>query len=494
MKYSITKILIVFLTIFMTSVSLHAEIVSKDEALTVARNWVTIIINKKGSWGGSKSAAVLGCQEFKRGDLFLGYFCPVSPIGYVVLSPLKELIPIQAYSYEGNLDPNQDEGMTALFKDRMQRILNSIDSLVGPYETVNTNDLLSVMKKDYRQSWEKIRNGVDENYQEGDSTMLTTRWEQDWPYNYFIEENSDCSWHEYHGHCAAGCTAVAGAQVMRYWCWPPYDGYGYTPPWTNMPNALDWDSPQDSINNVAGLIWNVGVAITNYCSWYVFGCASWAEMSSSFRFSLEDELQARFGYSESSDYRTRAENQDEWWGWIMLELNQNRPLLYEIGSVLGGDAHIIVLDGWEYYGANPQQQYVHVNYGWGDSNLTWFSLDHIPGSGYYLDEHMLVHVYPEPSFGSCPNGVYPCNDTFPYRYFDQDANSCEGAVTIGQGQKLQFLPKITVTGMAPIHIQGNGESPTLLFSRGDQTKGIRITGYPQSAEVRLMNGGAIKFP
>ena len=60
-----------------------ADTVTKDEALTVAKNWVTLIIQKEGKWGSSETAQVKEIREFKRGQRVIGYFCSVYPQGFI---------------------------------------------------------------------------------------------------------------------------------------------------------------------------------------------------------------------------------------------------------------------------------------------------------------------------------------------------------------------------------------------------------------------------
>ena len=59
MRKLILSFLIVCSAIMITVPSVQAQMATKDEALTVAANWITIIIKKKGDWGGSKTAEIL---------------------------------------------------------------------------------------------------------------------------------------------------------------------------------------------------------------------------------------------------------------------------------------------------------------------------------------------------------------------------------------------------------------------------------------------------
>ena len=91
MKNLIITILVTSLVLIGMMLPAQAEMASLEEALTVARNWVTLIIHEKGNWGGSETAEVEDIHEFKRGERVIGYFCPVEPKGYIIISLLKRI-------------------------------------------------------------------------------------------------------------------------------------------------------------------------------------------------------------------------------------------------------------------------------------------------------------------------------------------------------------------------------------------------------------------
>src|SRR5512135_2044830 len=98
MKTWLITVLAVSLVMIGLSSLASAEMATQEEALAVAKNWVTLIIHKKGDWGGSKTAEVEGIQEFKRGNQILGYFCRVKPKGFIVVSQHMMLPSVKAYS------------------------------------------------------------------------------------------------------------------------------------------------------------------------------------------------------------------------------------------------------------------------------------------------------------------------------------------------------------------------------------------------------------
>ena len=132
-----------------------------------------------------------------------------------------------------------------------------------------------------------------------------------------------------------------------------------------------------------------------------------------------------------------------------------------------------------------------MNYGWDDNHNTWYSLD-----GLYLggekEEYMLENIYPAQALKSFLFGIYGRNNSFPYRYFDQDAAG-DSAFFL-RGHRLQFLPNVTVTCNSTagrsIWFDGSSSHKTLLFTRGDESRGVRI----QNGAIRLRRNGSIRFP
>jgi hypothetical protein len=131
---NIRKIIMVALlmTVGLMTIPIQAQMATTNEALTVANNWIDVIIQKKGGWGDANSAYVESIEEFNRGGRTVGYFCNVKPVGHIVLSLRKELAPVKAYSAKSNLDPKSEEGMADLIKGKMEDILKVIEQKAGP--------------------------------------------------------------------------------------------------------------------------------------------------------------------------------------------------------------------------------------------------------------------------------------------------------------------------------------------------------------------------
>jgi hypothetical protein len=472
-----------------TTSPVQVEMATMDEARTVASNWLALIVQHRGDWAGSTSPEVMEIREFTRGERFLGYFCSVKPKGYMVISPLKELPPLHAYSELSDLDPDSDEGMADLIKVRMERVLNGIEGLIGPIESAGREELANILETNYRGSWEELgrapavfrqqlsSGAVLTNYAES-KVLLSSLWDQVWPYNSQCPRpDPPCTDPALSGHTLAGCGPVAAGQVMRHWNWPPYgeDGSPYTDPydWPNMPDILGWGSPAVQIDAVAELLYEVGLAADAS-----YGCTG---TLTSFE-AIETALHIPFRYHLPHVKARQNYSAEDWFYWIKAEIDSNRPLPYKIPG------HNVVVDGWREVGA--QNEY-HVNYGWGEgANTAWFVVDLIPG-GNPPDEFMLAAVWPEPAAGAALSGTYSKDPSFPYRYFDLDATST--SATFNPGQNLQLLPGIEVTGTGGtgqfIRFEGSASDNTRLFTMGDTARGIRI----RDAALKLTNNGSISL-
>ena len=489
MKRLVSMTLIALLVVIGLSSPVLAEMATMDDASTVANNWITLIIEKKGDWGGSETAEVVEIREFKRDERVIGYFCHVEPQGFIVISLHKQLAPVKAYSATCDLDPESDKGMADLLKGGMGRILDQIEEKIGKIELASVESLENTLEINYRRSWEELESGaiITMNYHEGE-VLLSSRWHQGPPYNEHCPDLG-CT-DPPNGRAVVGCVATASAQIMRYWNWPPYGvdaPYSDHYDWPNMLDRVTNRSTPDQINAVAELCHEVGIAEDMH-----YGCdGSWTQ-----RYEVDDALEDHFRYSTNCVKRKRkSDSAVEWFNRMKVQFNANRPVQYFVPG------HSIVGDGWQEIGSPVIRQY-HMNYGWGGgvkknetcwsgytNSNTWYTLDALPCSD-SDKERMFENIYPAQALGHSLSGTYT-RQSFPYRYFDRDATG--DSVNFKAGQNLQFLPDITVTCTSAtgnsIRFEGSSSQNTRLFTRGDRTKGVHI----YDGAVKLNQHGSIQF-
>jgi hypothetical protein len=430
----------------------------------------------------------------------------VNPVGFIVVSLRKELAPVKAYSATCDLDPESNEGMSGFLKTKLEGILDAIEQ---PIQLLSVNvdaDFQGILEIDYRPAWDELceqnkliyknleSDRILMNYQKG-QVLLTSNWHQGPPYNNLCPEMG-CNYPPscFNKNALAGCGAIATAQIMRYWAWPPWgvdqnnsnSGADYTNfyDWAKMPDELTVSSEPIQIDAVAELCYEVGIALNSEygCSDTVSsGMSQLSGFKNNFRYAGADINEILLNMELRFDY-----NAKDWFRLIKDVLGKNRPIPYATLD------HFLVIDGWKETVAGMQY---HVNYGWADSKTAWFAIDAIPG-GDLNEDYMLVRILPSRALGSEISGWYPLDIMFPYRYFDQDATGQN--VTFERGHNLQFLPGVKVTGKSSIgdYIQFVGTNPenTRLFSlKGTQTGAI-VSGIKiYDGSIRLYNDGSIRF-
>lgn len=242
--------------------------------------------------------------------------------------------------------------------------------------------------------------------------MVTTRWNQDAPYNNLCPT--------YNGGAAravTGCVATAMAQIMNYHEWP-VQGTGShtyrcnvngTDPttlsvdfsqsvyqWDLMLDTYDSSSSPESCYAVAKLMSDVGISVDmNY------GNSSGAQETDAL-----EALITYFGYSDKAYLLQRDLFGGEDWDLMLMdELNAGRPILYcgfaySQGS-LGG--HAFVFDGYDTDG------YFHVNWGWGGAYDNYFLVSVLaPSSGndFKYGQDAMFGIIPAPQGNEVADVLY----------------------------------------------------------------------------------------
>lgn len=166
------------------------------------------------------------------------------------------------------------------------------------------------------------------------SPMLQTQWGQDY--------NEDCP-----SNCPAGCTAVAMAQILKYWAcrinptgYVSYDGLGYIGATAYIGAAYyDWKDMSlyvaDTNNEL--LIFNAGASCRTHYN---------HNGSESTPKRARNGFVDFWGISSNADVKWRISHLSNWNDMIKNELFQGRPVLYSGGSLSSG-GHSWVIDGYE---------------------------------------------------------------------------------------------------------------------------------------------------
>ena len=302
--------------------------------------------------------------------------------GYVIVSGDERTPDVLAYSYNGHYNSGSVPcNMKAVLDDYAEQI---------SYLRTHPEYKLPVVR---RTEETKVAPLLGE-----------TAWYQSWPYNNMCPTIDG-------QHCVTGCVATATAQVMYYHKWPErgtgsnsYEWNGHTLSadfsqsvyrWDLMTPTYDSNSNKESCDAVALLMHDVG-----YACWMDYGLGGSSAGSSA----GAGALIRHFDYDVSMGEMFRDNcDAESWHEFIMNDLLNGLPVLYDGVDSQGGDPHALVVDGYEGNG------YFHFNFGWGGSwngNYTMLSVRYNGGPA--------IHFGIKKNEGGKPRFFYGAHDDFVY--------------------------------------------------------------------------------
>jgi hypothetical protein len=487
----------------------HAREVTLEEARRVAENQVAAVTGERGAWGQHEGATLGGVTRWMEEERFLGYLFAVEPTGFILVNPLRELAPVRIFSWSGPLDPEQQRGLTDVVRTFQQNALAAVEKELGRRPDPD-EDLSHLMPRSFEPVWQRLLDpdfqppprqrrdvpGAGINYQEGE-ILLETTWSQEPPYNDMCPDHN-CQWEGYgyyNNNCYTGCVATAGAQICRYWNWPPEGtggpGYDVTYDWPNMGECYRWNdqaqtmvvlwdgnwrpATQAEIDAVALIMRKVGVGVNTE-----YHCDVSLAETDDLVWALPDYFRySSFGIGVNERFDLGDEDFIQR---ILDNLNNNRPVVYKI-TKSNFDGHAFVVDGWDEV---EGVYYFHLRYGWNGSNDGWFTIDGIPNSDLWYYEYIVSGIRPSGSIGGVMIGEYD-PPAYPYRYFDKDASGMTADFRPGHifqvlrsGLKIRSVSPDTVVGT--VRFSGAPGAETSFFLEGDSVEKTRIRLYDGTIE------------
>lgn len=281
--------------------------------------------------------------------------------GFVITSADDRLTPVIGWSASGDISgddiPDNLRSWLCMWSDALERIRNGVQ----------------LPQAGARQEWESFEMGRIPLYA-AEKQYETAKWNQESPFNTYCPQVDGKP-------CAAGCTAVATAIVMRYHQWPQ-SGTGVLPeyyyqdddgtprmvPELPLGNVYDWDAMPMVLHSydddelakeqVARLIADVGIALQS--QYNPGGTGAYTS-------DIVDVLPRHFSYDASmADYYLPYYTYGEWTGMLMDNLDKNGPFVYSGNSPKAG-GHAFVVDGY-----NTKGQF-SINWGWGGRGNGFFT-------------------------------------------------------------------------------------------------------------------------
>ncbi len=316
--------------------------------------------------------------------------------GFVVVSAEEKVKPILAYSTNGSFDA---ENMAPGFNFTLTSYQDEI-------EFVRKNNIAAT--DDIKKEWSMVesKGRITENRSAGVGPLLTTTWNQNYPYNSLCPE--DTAGHG--GHVYAGCVATAMAQVMNYWGYPTTGSgsHSYVPfSWSYeqtymydeqtanfgetfynfdmMPNDLDSLSTEEEIYNIALLQWHCGISVDMMYS---------PEGSGAYSEDVPYAVSTYFGYNYPDMLDMWYYNNDEWAEALKMELDQLRPMYYSGSDDSGLGGHAFVCDGYD------ENNFFHFNWGWSGRDDAFCAIGALNTTKYAFNQWnmAIINFYPEEDY------------------------------------------------------------------------------------------------
>ena len=391
-------------------------------------------------------------EKFMNDEVSLVYSTPSFYIfnqgenGFVILSADDSYSPLIGYSNErafepDNMAPALQDYLNNINEYRMQRGAAQADAMVA-------------------RDWESLRKyghvvsrfgGKDGDY------LVQTKWNQNYPYNYFCPADANGPG----GHAYAGCVATAAAQLMKYWNHPLQGtgSYTYTPAdnpqygpqtanfgettydWNNMPISISANSSMPQIEAVGTLIYHCGVAVDmNYRP--TGSGASTARLC--------DVMPQYFSYTNHMENIYREDySKEDYLALIFKAIDKNWPMVHR------GGGHAYVLDGYDDNGL------VHFNWGWSGSNDAFYDID---GHNYTDGQSVIYNVVPASIYNATPD--MPTNLTV-----TADANNDLAAI-ITWNNPVKTLANQTLTSIDQVVVMRNN---VVVYSQNNVTPGAAMS-------------------
>jgi hypothetical protein len=398
--------------IFWPTIAPSAQ-VSGATAQQVAQNWIMrsrVFLDAAARLpaGNVFSVSKVVPMPLDASGRIMAWHAVLKPQGYIVLAADDRINPVICFSPDHDLDM-AEHPRNALRFMLTRKLAAARDALAAPGLKDNRRVLsggsAATAVAANQDHWVALAAPPPPAAQEGDgpaakemeiaiSPLLGTFWSQWNHFNRLCPNDADAG-PGYNGKAPAGCTPVAGAQVAKYYQWPPRGVEAHTDVdgnssnliwgafWANFTSPFDWENmqaqydpwneaePSNAVAAVAELIYKLGVAANiDYGSYAAGGSVSLLG-------DLERALTGNFLY-ERRRFMTRLNHEAEFDEAVRQDILAARPV---IACVPG---HSLVVDG---YAEEDTANYCHINYGWGGINDGWYEMSDINGGS--LDEAII---------------------------------------------------------------------------------------------------------
>ncbi len=401
MMKALQTLFLTAILLFAVTITPEAKEVPKNQARQVAKNFYFETAHTYYSPIAYGEIAIDGIYTRNYDGQTAFYIINLKPDGYVIVSAEDTYNPILGYSLKSSYDENRKN---KVFESWITTYAEKIDYLRA--NDIAATDEMEARWAHYLNAGRKELAGQAKG--RDIDPLLTSTWNQDYPYNAMCPEDEDGPG----GHVYAGCVATAMSIIMYHYKYPEH-GYGqksyYIYPygtqsvdfestyymWNAMTDEISGSSPEHSIQGIAELQYHCGVAVEMGYS---------PDGSGTYSYLVPNAIKNHFGYSSNATYMEKDNySLTEWQNMIIEDLENNHPLYYSGNDGEGG--HAFVLDG-----AQGDDMF-HFNFGWSGYMNGFYYLEGSGAVGGFNQGQAIVkNFYPDEE-------EYPwaiAADTLPY--------------------------------------------------------------------------------
>jgi hypothetical protein len=389
------KHFVLILSIFAFTLGVFATNVELQDAQNIARNAYYEKVNlylKPVSLDELQISAFFTVQKDGEPMLFIFNF---ENFGNIIISADDAMEPVIGYSFESQYNPeNIAENFSGWLNGR-----------AGAIQFIKENNIEAT--SDILAKWENYGNPSNISLKAGGKSLeplLTSTWNQDWPYNYYCPMATGGPG----GRAYVGCVATAMAQIMLYWRYPN-QGIGshsyYHPSYGTLSanfgeTTYDWNGMVDNSDSKT----NLPIALIGYHAGIAVDMDYSADGSGAYSDDVPTAMRVYFGYNNTIQYisKTSGTPWSTWRGYIEAELDLIRPVYYSgRDAQTNGSGHAFVLDGYHSDGT------YHFNFGWSGQDNGWYNIEDPAGYEWYYYQAMVRRIFP-----ADVDYPYGCNPDF----------------------------------------------------------------------------------
>ena len=364
----------IFIVLFLLS-ALNSKEIDYNDAQKLALKWIQKITRTSKKIAKDKAYLPANHKMKLISDVNKPYYIfNLDGGGWIIVADDDINSPVLAYSKTSSLNPYN-------LPPQFKWWLNSVS------KELNTAKRLAKRKRYLKKvtTYKKAEKAYGSiNAKSSVGPLLRTAWSQGSGYNEYCPKDSRSV--EGNGHVPAGCVAVAMAQIMNYYSWPPR-GYGknsYTPRSYPQYGVQSVDFSNTTYNwrsiDPAKITYHAGVAVN--MDYGPYGSGAYLSQA-------EYAMKMNFRYKASSV--TKKYSDAQWDRKLINSLNRNRLVLYQgKGSIV----HVFVCDGYK----KVDNGYMyHFNWGWNGSGNGWFKISNMTPFGtsnFNRNNYAIFDIYP----------------------------------------------------------------------------------------------------